>query len=111
MNQPGLFVDRAEHRERIALACAQKFPTYGAGSPPANPNNGVANTLKNQPLQFAMGVHVMDVVNFVADELERGLIGYPNGPEFTGQTLHDAVSQARREHPLGIGGSPLLEGR
>lgn len=70
--QPGLFVDRAEQRERIAAAVAQRFPTYGAGSPPANPNNGVANTLKNQPLQFAMGVHVMDVVNFVADELERG---------------------------------------
>jgi hypothetical protein len=72
MNQPGLFADPQEQRERIAAAVAQRFPTYGAGSPPANPNNGVANTLKNQPLQFCFGVRVIDVVNFVADELERG---------------------------------------
>jgi hypothetical protein len=64
--QPSLFADPEAERARIAAAVAQRFPCYGAGTP-ANPHNAIDVSLRNQPAQFAFGVQVRAVVDYVLD--------------------------------------------
>jgi hypothetical protein len=69
--------------EQIATEIGKRFRTFGGGRDAWPSNNPLVHALKNEPLQFAAGVPVADVVSFVlasktdaqtdADERERKL--------------------------------------
>lgn len=69
--QPSLFVDKAARRERITQEIARRFPTYGEDADP-NHRNAIAVALAGQPLQFAFGVKVRDVVDAVLELAQDG---------------------------------------
>ncbi len=55
--------------EQIVEAVPSKFRTFGGGR--TSEWNPLAAALKDMPLQFAAGVDVRDVVEFVVAEVQR----------------------------------------
>lgn len=52
--------------EEIMAEIPKHFRTFGGGRDVSDSNNPIAHALKDQPLQFAAGVDVRDVVETVA---------------------------------------------
>ncbi len=55
--------------EEIVEAIGMVFRTFGGGK--GSKTNPVADALKDEPLQFAAGVDVASVVNFILEQKEN----------------------------------------
>ena len=56
--------------DRITLVIGRKFRSFGGGQ--RGFNNPIAVALRDQPLQFAMGVDIKSVVKEVLKESKKG---------------------------------------
>lgn len=54
-------------RNALVVEVASKFRTFGGGN--VNKNNPISIALKDQPSQFAAGVDVGQVVDFIANRV------------------------------------------
>ena len=56
-------------RQQIVADVAAEFRCFGEGSSPRIEGNPIAEAMKDQPAQFAAGVDVRQVVDFILSRL------------------------------------------
>lgn len=61
------------NHDEIVAAIGQHFRTFGGGRTEGVEWNPLVSTLKDEPMQFAAGVDVSDVVRFVLRQRVRHL--------------------------------------